>query len=96
MEYDVVVWRDELSDGSTCYAAVCPAINYAHGQGDTEAEALTEAAATMAGFLERMPGVAKSGQAAQDELTEKLADLASEGIAYWVRQVAPAASPTLA
>lgn len=94
MEYDVVVWLDELSDGSTCYAAVCPAINYAHGQGDTEAEALAEAAATMAGFLERMPGVAKSGQAAQDELTEKLADLVSEGMTHWVRQVEPAASPT--
>ena len=93
MEYDVVVWLDELSDGSTCYAAVCPAINYAHGQGDTEAEALAEAAATMSGFLERMPGVAKSGQSAQDELTEKLADLDLEGIAHWVRQIEPAASP---
>ena len=93
MEYDVVVWLDELSGGSTCYAAVCPAINYAHGQGDTEAEALAEAAVTMAGFLERMPGIAKQGQVAQDELTEKLADLNSEGIAHWVRQVEPAASP---
>ena len=96
MEYDVVVWLDDLSDGSKCYAAVCPAINFAHGQGDTEAEALAEAAATMAGFLERMPGVSKAGQAAQDELSEKLADLAAEGIDHWVRQVAPAVAPTLA
>lgn len=96
MKYDVVVWLDDLSDGSRCYAAVCPAINYAHGQGDTEAEALAEAAATMAGFLERMPGIAKSGQAAQDELSEKLADLAAESIDHWVRQVAPAVAPTLA
>ena len=96
MEYEVVVWLDDLSDGSRCYAAVCPAINYAHGQGDTEEEALAEAVATMSGFLERMPGVAKSGQAAQDELSEKLADLAAEGIDHWVRQVAPAVAPTLA
>ncbi len=96
MEYDVVVWLDDLSDGSKCYAAVCPAIVYAHGQGDTEEEALAEAANAMAGFLERVPGRVKTGQAAQDELSEKLADLASEGIDHWVRKVAPAVAPTLA
>ena len=26
MEYDVVVWQGTLSDGSICYAAICPAI----------------------------------------------------------------------
>ena len=96
MEYDVVVWRGTLSDGSKCYAAVCPAIVYAHGQGDTEEEALVEAANAMAGFLERVPGRVKKGQAAQDELSEKLADLAAEGIEHWVRQVAPAVAPALA
>ena len=96
MKYDVVVWLDDLSDGSKCYAAVCPAIVYAHGQGDTEEEALAEAANAMAGFLERVPGRVKTGQAAQDELSEKLADLAAEGIDHWIRQVAPAATPTLA
>ena len=32
MEFDVVVWRDTLSEGSTCYAAICPAVDRAHGQ----------------------------------------------------------------
>ena len=90
MEYDVVVWLDDLSDGSKCYAAICPAISYAHGQGDTEEEALADAADTMAVFLEHMPGKVKVGQAAQDELSEKLADLAAEGVPHWVRQVTPA------
>ena len=27
MEYDVVVWQDTLSDGSICYAAICPAVD---------------------------------------------------------------------
>ena len=40
MDFDVVVWRDTLSDGSTCYAEICPAVDRAHGQGDTEDEAL--------------------------------------------------------
>ena len=40
MEYEVVVGQDILSDGSVCCAAVCPAVNYAHGQGNTEVEAL--------------------------------------------------------
>ena len=44
MEYGVVVWLDDLSDGSRRYAAVCPAISYAHDQGDTEAEAWVGAA----------------------------------------------------
>ena len=50
MEYDVVIWRDTLSDGSICYAAICPAVAYAHGQGDTEEEALVDVADTMAFF----------------------------------------------
>ena len=37
MECEVVVWLDDLSDGSKCYAAVFPALNHANGQGDTEA-----------------------------------------------------------
>ena len=48
MQYDVVVWRGVLSDGSICYAAVCPAVNHAHGQGDTEAEALSDVADAIA------------------------------------------------
>ena len=90
MEYDVVFWVDDLSDGATCYAAVCPAIAHAHGQGDTEAEALAEVADTMAVFMEKMPGRVKTGQAARDELSELIAELADDGITCWVRQLEPA------
>ena len=89
MEYEVVVWLDDLSDGSTCYAAVCPAIAHAHGQGDTEEEALAEAADTMAVFLEKMPGRVKTGQTAQDEMAALVAELTAESITHWFRQVAP-------
>ena len=30
MECEVVVWLDDLSDGSKCYAAVFPALNHAN------------------------------------------------------------------
>lgn len=96
MEYDVVVWLDDLSDGSKCYAAVCPAIAHAHGQGDSEEEALVEAADTMAVFMEKMPGRVKTGQAAQDELEELLAELDKDGVTHWVRHVQPARSNVFA
>ena len=89
MEYDVVIWRDTLSNGSICYAAVCPAIAHAHGQGDTEEEALVDAADTMAVFAEKMPGRVKAGQAAQDALSEEIAELTADGVVFWVRQVKP-------
>jgi predicted RNase H-like HicB family nuclease len=89
MEYDVVVWRGTLSDGSICYAAVCPAISHAHGQGETEAEALVDVADTMALFVEKMPGKVKTGQAAQDALSEECSELTSDGVVHWVRQLEP-------
>lgn len=91
MEYDVVIWRDTLSDGSICYAALCPALRHAHGQGDTEDEALCEIAEALACFLEREPERVKTGQAARDALTDLIAELTAEGVNPWVRQVAPAA-----
>ena len=93
MEYDVVVWRGVLSDDSTCYAAVCPAIAHAHGQGDTEEEALADVADTMAVFSEKMPGRVKTGQAAQEALSEELSELNAEGVDYWVRQIEPRRFP---
>ena len=89
MEYDVVVWQGTLSDGSTCYAAVFPALNHANGQGDTEAEALVEVADSIACFLEHIPERLKTGQAAQDEMSELVAELTSEGVEHWFRQVTP-------
>ncbi len=89
MEYEVVVWRGVLSDGSTCYAAICPAVHHANGQGDTEEEALAEAADSIACFLEHIPEKVKTGQAAQDEMAELVAELTAESITHWFRQVEP-------
>ena len=89
MEYDVVVWRGTLSDGSTCYAAVCPAVNHANGQGDTEAESLVEVADSIACFLEHIPEMVKTGRAAQDEMSELVMELTAEGVTHWFRQVTP-------
>ena len=89
MEYDVVVWRGTLSDGSACYAAICPAVAYAHGQGSTEEEALFDVADTMAVFAEKMPGRVKTGQAAQDALSEEIVELTADGVVVWLRQVEP-------
>ena len=96
MKYDVVVWRDTLSDGSICYAALCPALRHAHGQGDTEDEALCEIAEALACFLEREPEREKTGQAAQDALTELIAELTAEDVDPWVRQVVPTTVPATA
>ena len=90
MQYDVVVWRELLSDGSPCYAAVCPAVNHAHGQGDTEAEALADVADTIALFLERIPyDFVKTGPAAENEMNELIDELRSEGVKTRTLQVAP-------
>ena len=90
MEYDVVVWLDDLSDGSKCYAAVCPAIDHAHGQGDTEEEALIDVADTMAVYLYHQPDRIKAGQALHDALDRLTSEIVGEGLAYWIRSVTPA------
>ena len=92
MEYQVVVWRGILSDGSTCYAAICPAVRRVHGQGDTEDDALAEIAEAMACFLELEPERIKYGKAADDDLAGLIADLEAEGVAHWIRPVAPVAA----
>lgn len=89
MECEVVVWQDELSDGSTCYAAVFPALNHANGQGDTEEEALVEVADSIACFLEHIPERLKIGQAAEDEMAELVAELKADDIECWFRKVTP-------
>ncbi len=88
MEYDVVVWRGTLSDGSTCYAAICPAVDHAHGQGDTEEEALVDVADTMAIYLDHKPERFKTGQEAQDAIRRLKEDLAENGTTCWVKQIA--------
>ena len=89
MEYDVVVWLDDLPGGLQCYAAVCPALNHANGQGDTEEEALVEVADGIACFLEHIPERLKIGQAAEDEMAELVAELTADGMEHWFRKVTP-------
>ena len=89
MEYDVVVWLDDLSDGSKCYAAVCPAIDHAHGQGDTEEEALVDVADTMAVYLYHQPDRIKTGQVLQVAWDRLTSEIVADGLAYWIRSVAP-------
>ena len=90
MEFDVVVWRDTLSDGSTCYAAICPAVDRAHGQGDTEDEALVDVADTMAIYLDHKPDRLKTGQAARKAASDLIAELTTDGVRPWKRKVVPA------
>ena len=94
MQFDVVLWQGVLSDGSICYAAMCPAVGYAHGQGDTVAETLAEVADTIAVFLEHRPGRFKTGQAAQDAVSEMIAEHQAEGVECWAFQVAPSRKTT--
>ena len=89
MQFDVVLWQDYLSDGSLCYAAMCPAVDYAHGQGDTVAETLAEVANVIAVFLELEPDRYKTGQAAQDAVDEMVAELTVEGVECRTFQVTP-------
>lgn len=92
MEYYVVVWQDTLSDGSICYAAICPAVDRAHGQGDTEAEALVDVADSMAIYLDHMPDRFKTGEAAREAVTKLIGELTAEGVEPWIREVVPARS----
>lgn len=89
MQFDVVLWQGVLSDGSICYAAMCPAVDYAHGQGDTVEETLAEVANTVAVFLELEPGRFKTGQTAQDAVSEMIESLTAEGVECRTFQVAP-------
>lgn len=59
------------------------------GRGDTVAEALADAADTMAVFLEHRPGRFKTGQAAQDAVAEMVAQRKADGVECWTFQVAP-------
>ena len=89
-KHSVVVWHELLSDGSICYAAVYHAVNHAHGQGDTEAEALADVADAIALFLEHIPGdFVKTDSATEDEMNELLDELLIEGVKIWTFQVEP-------
>ena len=84
--FEVVVWQDEISDGTLCYAAWCPAAIGVWGQGDTEAEAMSDILSAIAAnvyypwpagapaFYDVATGAAK--------MADLVAELDVEGISY--------------
>lgn len=96
-DFDVVVWRDTLSDGSICYAAWCTAVNVG-AQGDTEAAALKIITSMMADVIsdvELGDWELPDESAAAAKMADLMRELADYGTPYWVRRV-PVAAPELA
>ena len=95
--FDVVVWEDSLSDGSTCYAAWCSYVAGVSGQGKTEAGALQDITSAMADII-HCPwddGVSLANfETAAAEMADIMRELSAEGIAYAVHRVSiPAKEP---
>ena len=84
--FEVVVWQDEISDGTLCYAAWCPAAIGVWGQGDTEAEAVSDILSGIAANVHNpWPSGAPAFYAADvgaAEMAELLTELDAEGIPY--------------
>ena len=93
-DFDVVVWQDELSDGSICYGAWCTAVAGVWGQGDTVAEALDHIGAAMTSIVNEPWD---DGVSVIDAATAaaKMADLRHrldvESIPYWMHRVSVSA-----
>jgi len=89
--FDVVVWEDSLSDGSTCYAAWCSYVLGVSGQGDTDDEAMADILSAMAAnVFDPWPAdgqVFQERQAADDEMAELFQELDAEGMRYSVHRV---------
>lgn len=96
-DFDVVVWRGTLSDGSHCYAAWCSAVNVG-AQGDTEAAALHSITAMMVDIISdvELGGWALPDEpAAAADQADLMRGLADGGTPYRVHRV-PLAIPELA
>ena len=94
--YDVLVWQDELSDGSICYAAWCTAYDGVPGQGDTEKEALAGVAVIITDVLDDPEYAAETyvdPETAAARLDEMVREHAAEGAPGWIRQVTATATP---
>ena len=90
LEFDVVVWQDELSDGSICYAAWCTAVAGTWGQGDTEQEALDAIGAAMASIVNEPwdDGVSViDADIAAAKMADLLRDLDGENTPYQMHRV---------
>ena len=101
LEFDVVVWQDELSDGSICYAAWCTAVAGTWGQGATEKAALDDIAAAMTSIVNEPwdDGVSVIDAAiAAAEMADVVRELDAESVPYRMHRVsvsAPAPVPAL-
>ena len=95
--FDVVVWEDSLSDGSTCYAAWCSYVLGVSGQGDTDAEALQDITSAMTDIIHYPWDDGDSladFETAAGEMADIMRELSAEGIAYKVHRVSiPAKEP---
>ena len=84
--FEGVAWQDEISDGTRRYAAWCPAAIGVWGQGDTEAEAMSDIlSAIAANVYSPWPAGApafKAAEAGAAEMAELVAELDAEGISY--------------
>ena len=81
--FEVVIWEDELSDGSLAYASWCTEVLGVSGQGETEAEALADIASSMSvNIYEPWPAdspIFVDADVAAAELADLLAELDAEG-----------------
>ena len=88
--FEVVVWQDEISDGTLCYAAWCPVAIGVWGQGDTEAEAMSDILSAIAANVHNpWPAGApafKAADAGAAEMADLVAELDVEGIPYRTHQ----------
>ncbi len=95
--FDVVVWEDSLSDGSTCYAAWCSYVLGVSGQGDTEAEALEDITSAMTDVIHYPwdDGVSLADfETAAAEMADVMRELSAEGTPFKVNRVSiPAKEP---
>ena len=94
-DFDVVVWQDEISDGSICYSAWCTAVAGAWGYGDTVAEALDHIGAAMTSIVNEPwdDGVSVIDAATADaEMADLLRRLDGESIPYWMHRVSVSVS----
>ncbi len=95
--FEVVVWEDSLSDGSTCYGAWCSYVLGVWGQGETEAEALADITAAMTDVIHYPWDDGKSlanYEEAAAEMARLMRELTDEDVSYRVHQVdIPAKEP---
>jgi predicted RNase H-like HicB family nuclease len=95
--FDVVVWEDSLSDGSTCYAAWCSYVLGVSGQGDTEAEALEDITSAMTDVIHYPwdDGVSLADfETAAAEMADVMRELSAEGTSFNLHRVSiPAKEP---